>query len=291
MENGDFELAGYLMGRGQPVFVSDFQPGSIGERNQDEEHPQDDVRLFGRDFLDPPIWSFELNLSNRAGSAPAAGVLSELEQVQRVWRTAVDSRRPEEVVALRYQVAGRVRRVYGRPRNFAYNPSKNLDDGLVTATAQFALRDTYTYADELTSVSLTLRQPSTGFTTLPGVWPLQMTVASDRQGSINVASSAEVLVEDITFYGPIVNPSLTLDNDWTVAYTGSIPYDGWVTIDPRRRTVKDQSGNSRAGLLSRKTYLPSLTLPPGERGLLFTGQDLTATSRAVVRWRPAYFGL
>lgn len=291
MKNGDFELGGYLIGRDHPVFASDFQPGSIGERLQDEPHPQDDVRMFGRDFLDPPTWSFEFKVTQPDGATPDSGVLAELEKVQRVWRTAVDSRKPEAVTYLRYMIGGRIRRVYGRPRNFTADPSQNIEDGLITATAQFALRDAYTYADELSQVEIGLRQGATGYATLPGTWPLQTVVTAERDGVFFVDSSAAVPPEDVTFYGPISNPTLKLDNNWTISYLGTIPYDGWVRIDPRKRTVKDQSGNSRAGLLSRKTSITELIIPPGNQGLQFSGLDLTATSRAVIRWRPAYFGL
>lgn len=291
MENGDFELAGYRIGKSQPVFVTDFQTGSTGERNQDEVHPQDDVRLFGRDYVDPATWSFEFSIAQEDGTVPDVGVLAELEKLHKTWRTAIDPRKPEQVTYLRYMIGGRIRRAYGRPRNFAFDPSQNIEDGLVTATAQFALRDTFTHADELSQVEIGLRQQATGYATLPGTWPLQLALQSTRQGLFTVDSSAMVPAEDITFYGPITNPVLTLDGEWTVTFNGEIPYDGWVRIDPAARTVKDHLGNSRAGQLSRKTYIPDLLLRPGNRGLTFAGQDLTATSRAVIRWRPAYYGL
>jgi len=293
MQNGDFELAGYLIGRDQPVFVTDFQTGSNGERLQDTPNPYGNTRFFGRDQKDPATWSFEFSVAQEDGAAPDSGVLDSLERLATVWNTAVDATDPGAYTSLRYMIGGRVRRVYGRPRNFSFNPSQNIQDGSITATAQFALLDTFSYADAQEQTQLQLRQAPVGAVTLPAVWPVLSVIDTERQGTFDVTGSAEALVDDITFYGPIVNPQLVLagPGGWTVSLIGTIPYDGWVRLDPRWPRVLNQSGGSAAGMVSRRTYLPDLTLRPGARGLTFTGTDPTSTAKTIIRWRPAYNAL
>lgn len=290
MENGDFDLAGFVMGAGQPVFVSNFQVGTMAERVQDVDSPFTSTRVFGRDQRTPPVWSFEFSVSNPAGTVPDAGVLAALESLTAAWQGAADTETPGTVAWLRYKVAGRVRGVYGRPRNLSFDPSVNLEDGNIVGSAQFALQDTLTYSDELNSSEVRLRATPTGYVTLPAVWPLISTIESTRQGQFQVGGTAAGPVEDITFYGPVANPRLVNAN-WAVQLDTEIPYDGWVRINPRNRTVLNQSGASLAGALSRRTYLPSLLLPPGAQDLTYSGVDLTATSRAVVRWRDSYRSL
>lgn len=291
MSSGDFELGGYLMGRGRPAFVTDFQPGSMEDRIQDKDNPVGNNVFFGRDQAGTPAWSFTFSISHPDGATnKAAGVLDTVEDLLAVWR-------PEEVqdpgwyTTLRYEVAGRSRLVYGRPRNFALDPSQNLEDGNVTASAQFKLLDALTYDADLDQVELMLRQAPTGAVTLPAVWPLTTTVSSTRQGLITPGGKARrYFPEDITFYGPVNNPALA-SSGWTVQLNTSIPYDGWIRVRPRDNTVLTKSGGSAAGALSRNTYLPDVVLTPGSQDLTFTGEDPTATARAVVRWRPAYYGI
>lgn len=291
MENGDFELNGYLMGAGQPVFASDFQPGTYGDRDQDQDNPFAPARMFGRDLQTAPTWSFDFSVAQAPGTAPDVGVLASLEALATAWRSAVDAGTPGAVTRLRYQIGGRVRCVYGRPRNFAFNPSKNIADGNIVASAQFACEDIYTYSDQLFEVQLQLRPPPTGNVTLPAVWPLTTQITSTRQGVFTVAGSAAVLPEDITFYGPVGDPVLECTGNWTVGWAGTIPYDGWVRIDPRAGTVLNQAGAYVGGTLSRKTYLPELVFKPGGADLKFSGTDNTGSSRAVVRWRSGYNAL
>lgn len=291
MENGDFELEGFLVGAGQPVFVSKFSTGTVGDRNQDVDSPFSPVRVFGRDELSAPVWAFEFSISNPDGTLPAAGALDALEALTKAWRGSVDIRNPGAVVKLRYKIAGRVRVVYGRPRNLAFDPSVNLEDGNIVGSAQFALQDTLTYSDALFTEELLLRYPPTGFVTLPAVWPLISVIESTRAGQFVNASSLPAAPEDITFYGPVTNPKL-INTHWTVALNDiTIPYDGWVRVNPRENTVLDHTGASRAGHLSRETFLPELNVHPGAQDLTFSGVDLSATARAVIRWRTAYYSL
>lgn len=287
MENGDFELGGYLIGAGQPVIVTSFQinPGEVVQ--QDQINPFASRRMFGRDTQNPPTWEFDFHIANPDGVAADVGVLGALEALTTAWAGTVDAETPGATTFLRYKIGGRVRGVYGRPRNFTPNPSVNIQDGSLTAAAQFALSDAYTYSDELFETELQLRPPPNGAVTLPAVWPLLSEISSTRQGIFTVGGTSPTYPEDITFYGPVVNPSLeTLA--WKVGWQGTVPYDGWVRINPRETTVLTNTGASVSGGLTRSTFLPDLKFKPGAQDLKFSGVDNTGSSRAVVRWRSAF---
>lgn len=291
MENGDFELDGYLIGKGQPVFASKFQTGTVADRDQDRDSLFSSTRIFGRDERSAPVWSFEFSVAQATGQPAAAGVLDSLEALVKAWRGFSGARTPGAVQRLRYKVAGRERCVFGRPRNLAFDPSVNLEDGNVVASAQFALQDTLHYSDTLNSVEVRLRQPPTGYVTLPAVWPLISVIESTRQGQFTSNSSMPAAPEEITFYGPISDPKL-VNTNWEIGLEDiEIPYDGWVTINFRDRTVLDHTGASRAGNLTRDSELLDMYVHPGPQDLTFSGIDLTATARAVLRWRTAYYSL
>lgn len=290
MKDGDFELGGYLIGRDHPVFVSKFDPSAPEQRVQDKPHPFGNQMSFGVDYETPNAWTFEFSLSEADGDAPDVGVLSEMSKLATLWRRIVDPTVPGAVTPLRYMIGGRIRRVYGRPRGFTPNVSSNIEDGNITATAQFQLEEVVYYDDALQEVELTLRVPPTGWATLPNVWPLVTSIESTRSGAFTVGGTADTFPHEIQIFGPVINPKVT-SGDWSVELDTSIPYDGWVKVDPRARTVLRENGASVGGSLSRLTYLPGLTLTPGPKEFTYQGNDSSGASRAVIRWRDAYDSL
>lgn len=292
MENGDIELNGYMMGAAHPVFATQLEVMAGKARLQDQDNPYGPTRIFGRDTRAAGTMSFEFSLGERSGQNPGSGVLDVLEELAEAWDPGDDEaggvgRTPGAVVPLRYMIGGRIRRVYGRPRNFAYSASENITAGNVLATAEFDRQDLYHYSDTLGQVDLQMRQQPTGWVTLPAVWPVISVISATRQGLLTTESKVAAVPEDVTFYGPVINPSLT-HSDWKIGLEAVIPYDGFVRINPRQGTVLNQAGASLAGQLTRETFLPDIRIRPGVQDLTFTGADPTATSRAVVRWRTAY---
>lgn len=295
MQNGDIELNGYLMGAAQPVFATLFEPRPGKGRVQDQDSPYGPTRIFGRDVRGAGTLQLEFSLGEKSGQNPDTGVLDVLEELAAAWDEGDDrpgglARTPGAVTGLRYMIGGRIRRIYGRPRNFSYTASANITAGNIVATAEFERQDLYYYSDTLNQLDLQMRQQPTGWVTLPAVWPVISVISATRQGLLDSGSKVAAIPEDITFYGPVINPTLT-HTDWKVGLNAVIPYDGWIRVNPRDRTVLDQAGASRAGDLTRETFIPDLRIRPGAQDLTFTGGDNTATSRAVVRWRTAYRAL
>jgi len=286
MIDGDIEVGGYLTGPGQPVFARALNVGAAQARDQDQLNPVGNTTHFGRDYLTPPVWKLEFCIGEGIGPLEA---LRALAQLQTAWRTAVNPEEPGAVTTLRYAAAGRTRRVYGRPRNFTPDVSRNLADGDVMATAEFVTADPYHYDDLEGELTITLRDNSNfGAVTLPAVWPLMSVPGAGRQGTIIVDGDAPTPVQ-VTFDGPVVNPALAAGEEWAVQTTTSLAYDRSLTIDARTETVELEDGTPVPGVLSHETYLPGARLEPGIQELRFTGTDATGTSKATIRWRNAYY--
>lgn len=289
MKNGDIELNGFLMGRDHPVFATAIAPGDVVVRDQDNENPYASERIFGIDYRKPPVWKVEFSVGEADGAQPDSGVLDALDSLAAAW--SVDFEDPEVVIPLRYMIGGRVRRVWGRPRNFRFEASMNIADGNIIAGADFALKDTLFYDDAQQLMELRLRSPSTGYATLPGVWPVTSYTTSDRQGLLTSTGTAKVLLEEITFHGPVIDPKLELAGGWTLGLDRTIAYDGWITVNPRLGTIRDQSGASLPGIISRTVYLPDLKIAPGPNSFTYSGKDETSFSKVVIKWREANNGL
>ena len=68
-----------------------------------------------------------------------------LEAFADAWSPEEVLRQPGAQIPLRYRLAGRDRRVYGRPRRFAAPPSNLIDSGFVLVTHDFETVASYTY--------------------------------------------------------------------------------------------------------------------------------------------------
>lgn len=282
LTEGDFDLDGHVLGREHRTFVTAFKPGASNWIVQDEQNPVASQLRMGRDFLGPPGWDFNLAVHGRN----AEEVLAELSALMGKWNNPL--RTPETEQVLRYCIAGRVRRIYGRARKFGYNPNASLAAGRILASGSFQTKDSCHYADEAESLHLSLIPGNAGGLFSPLVSPLTTVAGGTRQGIVTVDGDAPAPME-ITFRGPVTNPSAS-STGWVVSLNTSLAYDQSVTVDTRRGTVFRNDGASLGGALSRHTYLPEARLQPGAREVVFTGTDPTGTASCTVVWRPTYYG-
>ena len=283
LTHGDFELNGFKFS-GKPssaLYVVKQGLGVVTTRDQDVDNPVGDGRIFGQDRETGPTWAFDF----RKGPGTVDAALAELAVVTKAWRSA--PRGPGQESVLRYAVGSRTRRVYGRPRRLAPDPTLLHALGYVAATGEFVTADGYHYADEADSVRLSLVPGNAGGLVSPLISPLTTVAGSQRQGIVQVEGDAPTPME-ITFYGPITNPGVS-STDWSIRLNTSLAYDQSVTIDTRKGTVRRNDGANLAGSLSRTSYLPDARLQPGNREIVFTGTDATGTSSCSVSWRPAFY--
>jgi hypothetical protein len=276
-------------GLGQTIVVEKFNPGPAEDRAQDVLSPVADVRHFGTDLRTPPTWSWDLYTDVHT-PADALGWAQNLEEV---WQAEDVRLTPNAVVPLQYKVAGRLRRVYGRPRRFSMVPDF-LPTGRVSIFADFALAENVYYDD--TEQALTVRTvPSvvsgTGFT-MPFTMPLTVGVAGDSPRIEQaVVQGRRPTWVDIVFKGPSVDPWVQIgDRRWGLR--GSIlagsAYNVRMSGKPWQQGIMQADGTWRPEMLDPRARLSQLRLPPGVYSVRYGAYDPTGQSTATLSWRSAY---
>lgn len=290
LKDYQFELDDYAFGLGLPMLLVDggFDPGSASWRTQDQPHAHGDGTTFGRDQLDGPTWAWELG-TDQGDPASALKVLADFSKA---WRATEARQTPGAVLALRYALAGRTRRVYGRPRRLAAPPNNKILSGWIPVTCDFQTADALHYDDTEESLSVGITTSSAGGLTSPLKEPLAtVTEGAETRTGINVGGDAPTWAV-VSFTGPVSNPYVELGG-WHCGLRGSLADGEEVTIDSRPwvRTAVRNDGASMGGRLDRKTYLDRMLLPPGGYEIVYGGGSSVATSTATVRWRSAFHAL
>jgi hypothetical protein len=263
-------------------------------RAGDTEPPQEDGAVFGRDFAGPKSRLFEIGVLTDAPTGldngdPHRANLDHLDQLEGWWRDERLRNHPQTLAMLRSCEAGRITRVYGRPRDYEEVAGPLTRVGYTPVVCVFVMLDDRFYADEESSETAGLAPPPDGGLVAPLVAPLTTTLESLGQGAVIIggARSTWIVVE---FHGPVLNPSAAIGDSVVVGLVGSVPDQEVVTVDPRpwSRGVTRGDGANQAGLLAPSTPpLRDLRLPPGVHQVTYRGTDATATSTCVVRWRDA----
>lgn len=288
-----FELDGYVFGLRRELATTKegFDPGSADWRTQDTDNALSDGRRFGVDYLQGPTWSWQL-YTDRSEVEEALATIADFAKV---WRNAGHRRVVGDVRALTYQLAGRQRTVFGRPRRLAYPPSNQILTGLVPVAATFDCADALHYGPE-ESVRVDAMPASLGGFPIPSTTPWSsLAAASDRVHEVDVAGD-EATYPVITFHAgatsPYISPKATIgDAEFGLDY--SIPAGRTVTIDARpwAQSALLDTGGSVAGQLTRATRLDLATLEPGAHQVTLSGIDASGAAYCTVSWRPAYTSL
>lgn len=280
-----FKIGAVTFNDGGPLHVKAFTPGAPGLVVGDAQRSQQDGVITGRDWLTSAVWSFTIDTKagNEAGSVAADASL------HKEWNNPAVRTNPNTTVPLSYQMAGRWRRVYGRPDKYAgVSGDTKTILGLGRIVCDFRVTDANHYDDAESSVVLTIVPATTGGLTAPLAAPLSTVKSSaPRAGLVTNAGDAATALK-VTFHGPVTNPWVRSTAGMEVALNGTLAYDQTVTIDPLAGTVTYNNGTSAAGLLTRKTRMSTTLLQPGVTSLTFGGTDPTGTATATLAWRNAY---
>lgn len=277
---------GFVFGIGAEVSVDEegFDPGEAGWAIQDSDNTRRGVRAFGRDTRAAKTWTWEAHV-NRENVREA---VETLENLSAAWSPDSVMLEPGAQTAIRYRLAGRDRRIFGRPRHFAAPPTNLILGGFVPVTMDFALVDSYTYDDAESMVNVPYNSSvEGGGMAFPLTFPIE-TIPSEGDGSgqLSVGGTARAYPV-IRFNGPWQNPEIRTDH-WSLRWTGSIPSSGWVEIDcrPWALTVLDQSGASVVGGLGRQSWLEDCYFAPGSRPQVsLAGGASSGAASATIRWR------
>lgn len=271
LDDGSFELDGFPFGGELDSVIvqpGGFDPGVAEWRVQDQDNPSGDGVVFGRDLLSGPTWAFTF-LTNEY-TAPDA--LDSLEAMAGLWLDNANRSVPGAVSVLRYNIGGRIRRVYGRPRRWSATVTPGLWGGVTPAVADFKCVDALHYDDELRTLQ---------FGIVPG---------SGVIASVGGSASAPFVA---TIHGPITNPWVA-GPGWRFDFLTTLSSSQSLIVDTRpwAKTVLRQDGVSLAGTLTHdSTALSDARLLPSSAELTFGGVDTTHTATCSVSWRPTYRSL
>jgi hypothetical protein len=267
-----------------------FHPGSTDWAVQDTQSSATGNTLFGRDLLLGGVWAWDLHV-NRDDCEDALASLAEHTTAWR-WLDGRDS--PGVVTSIRYNLGGRIRRIYGRPGKHEASPNNLILSGYTDVTCDFSAIDGFTYADEATGVILTLGAAdedtvSGGGLVFPTVLPVNSQVATEAARTISVAGDAPTYAV-YTLNGPWVNPSVYTD-DWILSLPDyEIPDGQFVVIDTRpwARTVMLNGTTSIGGKIGRRQKLYKAKLKPGDFEVRIGGYSTTGTANCQISWRDTY---
>lgn len=297
LEEMQFELLpdedaseGFAFGIGLEVSIDDdgFDPGSLDWVTQDSENQRNGATNFGTDYLLGPTWAWSAHV-NRADTP---GALETLNRAATAWRGNNVANVAGKVAPLRYRMGDRVRRVYGRPRKFSGVPNNRILGGFIPIVEDFKCVDSYTYADDLNSVSLSTRtSPPSGFV-FPVVFPLTPPVVPDAAIPAFIEGDAPAWPK-ITIKGPVTNPYLQTKN-WKLSLAIELGPKDVVVIDTRpwSQSVMLNGSTSLAGLLGRRQWLSDMFLEPGAaEAFTFGGTSTSSAASCAVSWRSTYNSL
>lgn len=253
---------------------------------QDGTNPINGASRFGNDQLTGPTHSFSLYVNKQEDY----DALAELALMQKAWLYGA-KREPGKIAAIRYQVGGRTRMFYGRPRAWSPVMNNDLINGMIKVEATFKAADALYYDDVWGSTSIPFIETSAGGIILPATLPISSMPPGETNGNIYVAGDHEAY-PIARFVGPIENPSLQWGNT-KLALNYDVPELGWVEIDARPwiQTVVTNDGRNIPGALARRVYLQDMLLPPGPVSMNFRGNSSTGTATAEVSWQPARVSL
>lgn len=281
---------GFVFGIGAEVSVGGegFDPGETETLAQDSQNTRRGVRAFGRDVLGAATWVWE----SHTDMEDVEGAVDVLERFSAAWRPD-GMEIPGWNTALRYRLAGRTRRVYGRPRRYAAPPTNLILNGFVPVTHDFACVDSFTYDDLESSAEIPYSSGAAGGGfSFPLTFPIDTQVSVGSGGAQLAVGGNAKAYPIVRFNGPWTDPVFETD-DWTLRWEGFIPASGWVEIDTRpwSLTVLNQDGASVAGGL-RRTWLEDCWFAAGSKPFInLGGTASTGQATATVRWRNAWTSL
>lgn len=277
---------GVLFGIGCDISVNadGFKPGGPDWYTEDSENPINGATQFGRDHLLGPSWQWDLHVNrDQVGNA-----LKSLGELATAWRAQQIRDEVGAVLCIRYQLAGRTRRIYGRPRRFEYTPDNRILNGYMDVPADFKCADANTYDDAWSSVLMALEVTPTGGLVFPTVFP-QTSQPGGSRDSVAVVDGDTETYPIIRFDGPISTPSIE-SADWAISLDMTLGDGEYVEVDTRPwvNTVLLNGSQSVAGALGKRQWLSNVRMAPGSHDFVFRGSAASAGATCEVRWRSAW---
>lgn len=280
----NFRFDGASFGVETPLLVTNFDPGAAEINKGDTQRSQRDGLIAGRDTLGGRTWGFSIS-TNTDDIETALAVERVLSSR---WLAEKFRLNPLATYPLSYELAGRWRRVYGRPDRYAgINADVLSMVGAGKIECDFRVMDPLYYDETETRLTLTIVPASTGGLKAPLVGPLSTVRSSAPRAGLVENTGDQPTPLTAVFKGPVTDPWVRAEAGWEIALKGTLAHDQTVTVDARAGTVL-RGSTPVAGMLTRKSRLSTARLPVGTSELAFGGTDLTGTASVELRWRNAY---
>lgn len=261
-------------------------------RTGDRDRPQEDGRVFGRDWKGAKTLVFEIGvLTDRLSGSN--GVyrtnLDYLDALEVLWDDDQWREDPSAMAVLRSCQAGQTWRAYGRPRRFEAVEDIRTQQGYSTVLADFPMIDNQWYSDVEHSVDIMIGAPSEGGMSAPMTAPLATVAVTGGVGAVNIGGSTATWPV-VTFYGPITKPRLTVGG-LIIGLDMEVPAGEAVTYDPTpwtRHVYRHSDRTGVGGSVAMVTpRMPNAKIRPGQYEATLSGMDPSGSARARVTWRDA----
>jgi hypothetical protein len=281
---------GVVFGIGADISCDEdgFHPGSTSWATQNSSSAANGVTNFGRDVLLGPLWAWDLHISRD----DCEEAVESLAAFTTAWRAAQIRETPRTVLPIRYQLAGRTRRIYGRPQNVEDSVNNLILSGYAQLGADFQAVDGYTYSDDSSGVTMVI--PATDFDRHgPGlVYPITLPASSvvGDESIRNVSIGGDTTAWGIfRFNGPWVDPSVYTD-EWALSFPGfEIPDGQFIEVDTRPwvKTVLLNGTAPVGGYMGKRQKLFGARLDPGDVTIRAGGTSSTGTT-CQISWRSTF---
>jgi hypothetical protein len=220
-----------------------------------------------------------------------------VDMLRQVWEAEAVRQSSTRIAWLRHKRAGRIRRLFGRPRKFDVAHSRFERMGYVPCVGEFVSIDGRFYDDDEQSVEMHDYYIG-GLAPRPGRPNGWFGVTSQKTATIQ-AKGRLTTYPRIVIYGPCQNPKVTLSGLWAMQLSTIIATGDYITVDPRPwvrtviRTTSSGSTSSAADKLTRASpRLAEMKIPPGNwtTSLAYTRATtrLLAGPRVEIYWRDAH---
>jgi hypothetical protein len=285
-----YDLDGLIFGLdsdGVEVDSEGFQPGAADIVTQDSNLPGADGVRFGKDYKGSSTWGFSC-FTNGRDEEHGWELYSAFAKA---WDARAVRLTSQQAMPLRYRLAGKSRRVYGRPRRLTPVVNNLSLSGRIGLEADFTVAYPYFFDDVEENTTFGIGAPlelDAGIP-VPFIPPFVSSAGSaPRSGEVWIKGDVPTPLV-IKVIGPVGNPLVRVDGVFAAQVDGFVEAGNPVTFDARPwvRSATTAAGGS-VPVSPRVTQLSKMWLPPGRHQIIFTGDDITSTAKVSVSWRNAH---
>lgn len=191
----------------------------------------------------------------------------------------------------------------GRYRDIAYTSGLETPAWSSPTTVKYILdvdyMDPWAYSTEHGQVTIPVAPSASGGLIAPIKVPIRVARsvgAADRWGTNNGEMPAPVTLR---FDGPVSDPEVTLQGQWTFRVNGSLEWDEYLVIEPDLTeptayvysTTRPESWSQRRAaytMIATGSRLSDLVMPPGQHAFTFRAYDPTYTATMTATWPHTY---